>query len=240
MNKIDHKNLLLLGITLFSMFFGAGNLIFPPFLGFEAGTNTLSAFVGFVITAVVFPVLGVVAAARVGGIDKLCEKIHPLFGRIFTLIIYICIGPLLAIPRTAGTSYAMFGFVTERAGDGSIFGLSVQLVLSIGFSALFFLAAGLAFGGLFRGRTGDFRGEDFVDLRVLGAHQLLRPAAGTAGHQLVVLIVNVGAADENHQALDAALLGGNIYHLPAAILAVEGIAGENGSVKFVGMIVAVT
>lgn len=143
MNKIDHKNLLLLGITLFSMFFGAGNLIFPPFLGFEAGTNTLPAFVGFVITAVVFPVLGVVAAARVGGIDKLCEKIHPLFGRIFTLIIYICIGPLLAIPRTAGTSYAMFGFVTERAGNGSIFGLSVQLVLSIGFSALFFLAAGL-------------------------------------------------------------------------------------------------
>lgn len=143
MNKISHKNLLLLGITLFSMFFGAGNLIFPPFLGFEAGTNTLPAFIGFVITAVVFPVLGVVAAARVGGIDKLCEKIHPLFGRIFTLIIYICIGPLLAIPRTAGTSYAMFGFVTERAGDGAIFGLSVQLVLSIGFSALFFLAAGL-------------------------------------------------------------------------------------------------
>lgn len=143
MNKINNKNLLLLGITLFSMFFGAGNLIFPPFLGFEAGTKTLPAFIGFVITAVVFPVLGVVAAARVGGIDKLCEKIHPLFGRIFTLIIYICIGPLLAIPRTAGTSYAMFGFITEQAGDGTVFGLSVQLLLSIGFSALFFLAAGL-------------------------------------------------------------------------------------------------
>lgn len=137
MNKIDHKNLLLLGITLFSMFFGAGNLIFPPFLGYQAGTNTPAAFIGFVITAVVFPVLGVVAAARVGGIDKLCEKIHPLFGRIFTLIIYICIGPLLAIPRTAGTSYAMFGFITERAGEGT-----VQLLLSVGFSALFFLAAG--------------------------------------------------------------------------------------------------
>ena len=137
MNKIDNKNLLLLGITLFSMFFGAGNLIFPPFLGYEAGTKTLLAFIGFVITAVVFPVLGVVAAARVGGIDKLCEKIHPLFGRLFTLVIYICIGPLLAIPRTAGTSYAMFGFITERAGEGT-----VQLLLSVGFSALFFLAAG--------------------------------------------------------------------------------------------------
>ena len=85
MNKIDHKNLLLLGITLFSMFFGAGNLIFPPFLGFEAGTNTLPAFIGFVITAVVFPGVGVVAAARVGGIDKHSEKKHPLLGRILTL-----------------------------------------------------------------------------------------------------------------------------------------------------------
>ncbi len=143
MNKIDNKNLLLLGITLFSMFFGAGNLIFPPFLGYEAGTKTLLAFIGFVITAVVFPVLGVVAAARVGGIDKLCEKIHPLFGRIFTLIIYICIGPLLAIPRTAGTSYAMFGFITEHAGEGTFLGIPVQLLLSVGFSALFFFAAGL-------------------------------------------------------------------------------------------------
>lgn len=84
MNKIDHKNLLLLGITLFSMFFGAGNLIFPPFLGFEAGTKTLAAFIGFVITAVVFPVLGVVAAARVGGIDKLCEKRSIRFSAAFS------------------------------------------------------------------------------------------------------------------------------------------------------------
>ena len=141
MKRLDTKNMLLIGITLFSMFFGAGNLIFPPFLGYEAGTNVLPAFIGFVITAVVFPVLGVAAAAWVGGIDKLCEKVHPLFGKIFTLVIYICIGPLLAIPRTAGTSYAMFGFITDKAGESSVFGMPVQLLISIAFSALFFAAS---------------------------------------------------------------------------------------------------
>ena len=134
--------MLLIGITLFSMFFGAGNLIFPPFLGYQAGTSVVPAFIGFVITAVAFPVLGVAAAAKVGGIDKLCEKIHPMFGRIFTLVIYICIGPLLAIPRTAGTSYAMFGFITDKAGEGSFLGVPLSLLISLLFSALFFAAAG--------------------------------------------------------------------------------------------------
>lgn len=143
MNTLSMKQLLLLGITLFSMFFGAGNLIFPPFLGYESGERVLLAFIGFVITAVIFPVLGVAAAAWVGGIDKLCEKVHPLFGKIFTIVIYICIGPLLAIPRTAGTSYAMFDFITAKAGEGTILGVPVQLLLSIVFSALFFTAAGL-------------------------------------------------------------------------------------------------
>ena len=143
MKRLDTKNMLLIGITLFSMFFGAGNLIFPPFLGYEAGTNVLPAFIGFVITAVVFPVLGVAAAAWVGGIDKLCEKVHPLFGKIFTLVIYICIGPLLAIPRTAGTSYAMFGFITDKAGESSVFGMPVQLLISIAFFFFFFAGAGI-------------------------------------------------------------------------------------------------
>ncbi len=143
MKKPGAKGLILIGITLFSMFFGAGNLIFPPFLGYEAGSLTLPAFSGFVITAVAFPVLGVAAAAKAGGVERLCEKIHPLFGKAFTLLIYICIGPLLAIPRTAGTSYAMFDFITERAGSGSLAGISVQLLVSVLFSALFFAGAGV-------------------------------------------------------------------------------------------------
>ena len=62
MQRLRGKNLLLVGFTLFSMFFGAGNLIFPPFLGAQAGTNTWPAMAGFILSAIGFPVLGVIAA----------------------------------------------------------------------------------------------------------------------------------------------------------------------------------
>ena len=60
------KKLLLVGFTLFSMFFGAGNLIFPPFLGAQAGTALWSAFVGFAVSAIGLPIAGVAAVARAG------------------------------------------------------------------------------------------------------------------------------------------------------------------------------
>ena len=52
------------------MFFGAGNLIFPPFLGAMAGTNTWTAMVGFAVTAIGFPILGVIAVAKAGGLTS--------------------------------------------------------------------------------------------------------------------------------------------------------------------------
>ena len=55
MNKLDIKKKLLMALTIFSMFFGAGNLIFPPFLALERGGNVLSALIGFFITAIGFP-----------------------------------------------------------------------------------------------------------------------------------------------------------------------------------------
>ena len=125
------------------MFFGAGNLIFPPFLGYGAGAVSVPAFIGFVLTAVVFPVLGVTAVAKSGGLDRLCEKVHPKFSVVFSIAVYLCIGPMLAIPRTAGTSYAMFSFLTDRLGEGSILGIPVQTAVSIGFSVVFFIAAGI-------------------------------------------------------------------------------------------------
>lgn len=85
MNTLSMKQLLLLGITLFSMFFGAGNLIFPPFLGFQAGERVLPAFIGFVITAVIFPVLGVAAAAWVAASTscaKKCTQCSAKFSRL--------------------------------------------------------------------------------------------------------------------------------------------------------------
>ena len=142
MKKLDNAKLLLVGITLFSMFFGAGNLIFPPYLGYLAGTNSIPAFAGFVITAVVFPVLGVTAVAKTGGLDHLCSKVHPGFALLFSFAVYLFIGPMLAIPRTASTSYAMFCFLTDRF-TGNILGIDTQFLISIIYSLLFFIAAGI-------------------------------------------------------------------------------------------------
>ena len=107
MKQLSRKNLILVGLTLFSMFFGAGNLIFPPFLGQMAGKYVWIAMAGFAVTAIGFPILGVIAVAKSGGLDTLAKRVHPIFAFIFTLLIYISIGPALAIPRTAGTSFEM-------------------------------------------------------------------------------------------------------------------------------------
>ena len=140
--KLGKRKMLLVSFMLFSLFFGAGNLIFPPFLGYEAGLNAVPAFLGFAVTAVAFPILGVAATAKAGGVDALCEKIHPKFSIIFSVAVYLCIGPMLAIPRTAGTSYSMFSFITRYIPDGNILGIDSQLFSRIIFSLIFFTAAG--------------------------------------------------------------------------------------------------
>ena len=76
---------LLVGLTLFSMFFGAGNLIFPPFLGVQAGVDMPAALAGFLVTAVGFPILGVMAVAESGGLTALASRVNPRFALGFTL-----------------------------------------------------------------------------------------------------------------------------------------------------------
>jgi len=83
MERLTKEKLVLAGLTVFSMFFGAGNLIFPPFLGASAGTVTWIAVTGFAVTAIGFPVLGVVAVAQSGGLDKLAGRVHPKFAFIY-------------------------------------------------------------------------------------------------------------------------------------------------------------
>ncbi|WP_026892618.1 branched-chain amino acid transport system II carrier protein [Lacrimispora aerotolerans] len=133
MDKLSVQKRILIGLTLFSMFFGAGNLIFPPFLGSLAGTSTWTAMIGFAITAIGFPVLGVVAVAKAGGFFYLAERVHPRFAFVFTLLNYLSIGPCLAIPRTASTSFEMA--VVPFLGSGNL------QVAQIFYSAAFFVIA---------------------------------------------------------------------------------------------------
>ncbi len=97
--KLNAKNTVLISFMLFSLFFGAGNLIFPPFFGQSAGSSTFSAMLGFIITAVILPVLGVVVVARFDGLDRLGQLVGKRFGIVFTVLIYLSIGPGLGIPR---------------------------------------------------------------------------------------------------------------------------------------------
>lgn len=132
--KLSKKELTMVGFTLFSMFFGAGNLIFPPFLGQNAGTQTLPAVLGFLITAVVLPVLGVVVVARFDGLDRLGQKVSPKFAVIFTVLIYLSIGPGLAIPRAASVPFEMAVAPYMPAGAN----LPVWM---LAYSLIFFLAS---------------------------------------------------------------------------------------------------
>ncbi len=105
--KLSKQNLILLSFMLFSMFFGAGNLIFPPFEGHQAGLLWLIGMLGFLVTAVGFPILGIAVIARFNGLKPLADQVHPRFSLIFTLLVYLSIGPLLAIPRAATLPYEM-------------------------------------------------------------------------------------------------------------------------------------
>ena len=130
MQKLSGKSLLLVSFTLFSMFFGAGNLIFPPHLGAQAGTSLWPAFAGLAVSAVGLPIAGVTAVAKAGGLDRLAGRVHPVFATVFTILVYLSIGPCLAIPRTASTSFQM---LVPLIGGGT--------GLQLAYSVLFFAAA---------------------------------------------------------------------------------------------------
>ena len=90
-----------------ALFFGAGNLIFPATLGQHAGTNVWWAILGFIVTGVGLPLLGVMAMGYSGSrnVQSLASRVHPVFGVLFTLALYLSIGPAFAIPRTGTVSY---------------------------------------------------------------------------------------------------------------------------------------
>lgn len=107
-SKKSSKEVLIIGFAVFAMFFGAGNIIFPPTLGLQAGTKYLTVMAGFLITGVGLPLMGIISAAKAGGkMDSLLGKVSPMFARLMGLAITLAIGPLYAIPRTAAMTHEM-------------------------------------------------------------------------------------------------------------------------------------
>ena len=101
------KEIFITGFALFSMFFGAGNLILPPFLGVQAGENWSIVTLGFFVTAVIIPIIGIMAHARLQGtMFDFGKKVSPAFSFIYCLIVY-AISIALPAPRTASVAHEM-------------------------------------------------------------------------------------------------------------------------------------
>ncbi|MGB3774965.1 MAG: branched-chain amino acid transport system II carrier protein [Leeuwenhoekiella sp.] len=98
---------LVTAFALFSLFFGAGNLILPPFLGFSAGQDWFLVTLGFACSAVFIPILGIIAHARLQGtMLDFGNKVHPIFSIVFCVMIY-AVAVALPAPRTASVTYEM-------------------------------------------------------------------------------------------------------------------------------------
>lgn len=135
--KLDRKNYAYIGSMLFGMLFGAGNLIFPVHLGQEAGSAVWLATVGFLISAIGLPFLAIIAmgVSESKSVYHLSSRVGHSFAMMFTLMLYLAIGPFFAIPRLATTSYQI-GIAPFVSAEQS------SLVLAI-YSIFFFTIAWL-------------------------------------------------------------------------------------------------
>ena len=103
----NKKTILIIGFALFASFFGAGNLILPPFLGYSSGNDWFIVTIGFAITAVFIPILGILAHAKLQGtMFDFGKKVSPIFSSIYCFAVYI-IAISLPAPRTASVTHEM-------------------------------------------------------------------------------------------------------------------------------------
>lgn len=173
MKQLTTRDILALGFMAFALFVGAGNIIFPPMVGIQAGEHVWVSALGFLITAVGLPVATVIALARVGGgIDSLSSPIGKAAGIVLATVCYLAVGPLFATPRTATVSF--------EVGIGPLVGDNSQ-ALAI-YSVVYFLL--VIFISLFPGKLLDTVGHflapiKIVALAILGIAAVLWPAGGS-------------------------------------------------------------
>lgn len=98
---------IVVGFALFSMFFGAGNVIFPPYLGFGAGTQWVNGFLFYFIADIGLALFALFTLLKVGGSENITGRVGSVASNILMSAIILCIGPMVAIPRTAATTFEM-------------------------------------------------------------------------------------------------------------------------------------
>lgn len=133
-NKLSKKQIVIVASTLFGLLFGAGNLIFPVHVGQLAGCNALPAFFGFILAGVGIPILGILSMcySKAQGLFSFSSRVSKPFAYFFSVLLYLTIGPLFVLPRSASISFG--------SGLQNIVGPYVDLKLALfAFSLLFFL-----------------------------------------------------------------------------------------------------
>ncbi|WP_254846827.1 branched-chain amino acid transport system II carrier protein [Oceanobacillus sojae] len=138
---LSNKEILFIGLMVFSLFFGAGNLIFPPELGKNAGESIWHGMGSFLISGIGLPILGLLSiayASNTGSAEDLSKKIHPVFAVLLTSITYLSIGPFFAGPRTGVVSYeiAIAPFLPNDGNSFSLFIFTIFYFLIVYFLAL--------------------------------------------------------------------------------------------------------
>ena len=105
--KRTWKDIFVIGFALFSMFFGAGNVIFPPYLGLESGSQWFLGFLCYYLADIGLALLALFAILRQNGSEGVTWPLGRIPAKVLMSAIVLCIGPMLAIPRTAATTYEM-------------------------------------------------------------------------------------------------------------------------------------
>lgn len=133
--KLKLKDYIFIGSMLFGLFFGAGNLIFPVHMGQLAGQNVFWANIGFLLTGIGLPFLGIIAmgVSKSDSVYDLASRVGRPYAKVFTILLYLVIGPFFALPRLATTSYEIG--IAPHVSEGS-----AQIILAV-FSIAFFLLA---------------------------------------------------------------------------------------------------
>lgn len=122
------KDVIILGFALFAMFFGSGNVLFPPFLGLECGPEWLQGIGSYMISDILVAMLIFVAAVRIDGdVNSVTARLGKVPGKLILCIATVCIGPLFCIPRAAATTFDML--ITPVFGATSFLWISIFVIL---------------------------------------------------------------------------------------------------------------
>lgn len=137
MSKHELKNSVIIGFALFAVFFGAGNLIFPPAIGIVSGTHWVTAIAGLTLSAILLPIITVFAISNMGGeTEHLCRPVAPWFSFVYLVFFVLFVG-FLGVPRQGGTAiesglFGLFPALREMK-------LSLFFGLVVYFSIVFYL-----------------------------------------------------------------------------------------------------